>query len=184
MIVSTFVRPLALLTAMAAAPAFGAEAVLLESRAPDSPAETAGEVKWTTSVGDDGRMVLKGYAVAGKGKLAAEIVFRRATEPAFASDFVIEVAFATGDDFEGETVDSLPGILVRMDIEQGVPLEGASARVVGSTFLFATTRNGNADVLLTGNWIDLAIVYETGQRAILGLGVDETVRDALVQMLP
>ncbi len=61
---------------------------------------------------------------------------------------------------------------------QGTPLVGASARVVGNSFLFALSASpddlaANTDLLDTRRWLDLAIVYGTGRNAILTLEKDE-----------
>ena len=183
MIVSTFVRPLALLAVMAAAPVLGAEAVLLESKAPFTPTETTGAVTWSAGTDEDGRPVLNGHVAIGKGRLAAELTFRRMTDPTFPADYVIEVTFVPQSEFTEGSVAELKGVLVRMYMEQGAPVEGATARVVGNSFLFAARQGGNVDILTTGNWIDFAVIYETGRRAILGVGVDEKARDTLAEML-
>ena len=57
------------------------------------------------------------------------------------------------------------------------PLVGASARVVGNSFLFALSAapedlsNNNA-LLTTRKWMDLALIYATGKRAIITLEKD------------
>jgi hypothetical protein len=54
-------------------------------------------------------------------------------------------------------------------------LTGASARIVGNSFLFALSSASDLDVennlnlLESRDWIDLAMVYGTGRRAILTL---------------
>ena len=183
MTVLTFGRPLVLLGAMAAAPVFGAEAVLLEAVPASVAKQTDGVVTWRTSLDGDGTYVLKAHVEIGEGNLAADLIFRPMTDPTFPSDYVVEVSFSPEEDFAAGSVAELKGVLVRMYEEQGAPVEGATARVVGNSFLFAAKQNGNVDILTTGNWIDFAIIYATGQRAILGLGVDETARDALADML-
>jgi hypothetical protein len=183
MTVSRFVRPLAVLAAMTAAPVLGAEAVLLESVPASVAKQTDGAVRWWTSLDGDGTYVLKAHVEIAEGNLAADLIFRPMRDPTFPSDYVIEVSFAPEEDFAAGSVTELKGVLVRMYEEQGAPVEGATARVIGNSFLFAAEQNGNVDILTTGNWIDFAIIYATGQRAILGLGVDETARDALADML-
>jgi hypothetical protein len=54
---------------------------------------------------------------------------------------------------------------------------GASARVVGNSFLFALSAapedsNTNAQLLTSRKWIDLALIYATGKRAIITLEKD------------
>jgi hypothetical protein len=57
-------------------------------------------------------------------------------------------------------------------LEQGTPITGASARVVGNSFIFAVSETADqegagAQELLDHDFIDLAIIYGTGQRAII-----------------
>lgn len=183
MTMSAVVRPLVLLAALGVAPAFAADAVLLEGRAPQSPKEIDGTVTWSRDIGEGGLTALKGRVVIADGNLAATVVFHRIAQPELQSDYAIDVTFEPGADFAAGSVHQLMGVLVRMEMEQGAPVEGASARTIGNSFLFATSRGGNAGILTTGNWIDFAIIYESGQRAILGLGVDDVARDALAEML-
>ena len=62
---------------------------------------------------------------------------------------------------------------------QGTPLVGASARVVGNQFLFALSASANdltnnAALLTQRKWMDLALIYATGKRAIITLEKDPT----------
>jgi hypothetical protein len=76
-------------------------------------------------------------------------------------------------------VAGLPGVLLKNEeLVQGSPLLGASARVVGNQFLFALSAlpaetAANIELLTTRKWIDLAIIYATGKRAIITLEKDD-----------
>jgi len=80
------------------------------------------------------------------------------------------------ESFIGGSIANLPGVLLKdQELVQGQPLTGASARIVGNSFLFALSSASDIDVenninLLTSrSWMDLAMVYGTGRRAILTL---------------
>jgi hypothetical protein len=68
-------------------------------------------------------------------------------------------------------------LLKNEELVQGSPLVGASARVVGNSFLFALSSTpaditANKDLLTSRKWIDLAVIYATGKRAIITLEKD------------
>jgi hypothetical protein len=88
----------------------------------------------------------------------------------------MEVNFTVAESFIGGSIANLPGVLLKNEeLVQGQPLTGASARIVGNSFLFALSSASDIDVennieLLTErDWMDLAMVYGTGRRAILTL---------------
>jgi hypothetical protein len=82
------------------------------------------------------------------------------------------------DTFIGGSVAGLPGVLLKNEeLVQGTPLVGASARIVGNSFLFALSAapedvSNNNTLLTTRKWIDLALIYATGKRAIITLEKD------------
>ncbi len=95
----------------------------------------------------------------------------------------MEVNFNVPDTFLGGSISSLPGVLLKNEeLVPGTPLAGASARVVGNSFLFALSAAeddavNNLNLLRTRRWLDLAIVYGTGRNAILTLEKDQETQD-------
>jgi hypothetical protein len=91
----------------------------------------------------------------------------------------MEVDFQVSDTFIGGTVANLPGVLLKdQELVPGTPLVGASARVVGNSFLFALSATPadattNTDLLENRKWMDLAVVYGTGRNAIITLEKDD-----------
>jgi hypothetical protein len=91
----------------------------------------------------------------------------------------MEVDFDVSDTFIGGTIANLPGVLLKdEELVPGTPLVGASARVVGNSFLFALSASPNdlatnTDLLGSRKWMDLAVVYGTGRNAIITLEKDE-----------
>jgi hypothetical protein len=64
------------------------------------------------------------------------------------------------------------------ELTQGTPLVGASARVVGNSFLFALSAApedtaANTKLLTDRKWMDLALIYASGKRAIITLEKDD-----------
>ena len=90
----------------------------------------------------------------------------------------MEINFTVSDTFIGGSVAGLPGVLLKNEeLVQGSPLVGASARVVGNSFLFALSASPEdarpTTTLITARkWMDLAIIYATGKRAIITLEKD------------
>ena len=86
------------------------------------------------------------------------------------------------DSFIGGSIAGLPGVLLKNEeLVQGTPLVGASARVVGNSFLFALSASpedvtANTNLLTSRKWMDLALIYATGKRAIITLEKDATAQ--------
>ena len=91
----------------------------------------------------------------------------------------MEVDFEVSDTFIGGTIATLPGVLLKdEELVPGTALVGASARVVGNSFLFALSATPadaatNTDLLESRRWMDLAVVYGTGRNAIITLEKDD-----------
>lgn len=135
----------------------------------------AGTVEWHVGTDEQGGRIL-GAKVAVPGRtLAMDLLIRRNSEGSLPAEQLIEIQFTLGDKFQGSSIVGMPGVLLKdEELVQGVPLSGASARVVANSFLFATSAtNGDIDTnnrLITSlKWMDIALIYETGRRAILTL---------------
>ena len=82
----------------------------------------------------------------------------------------------------GGTIAGLPGVLLKNEeLVPGTPLVGASARVVGNSFLFALSASAsdaatNTDLLEHRKWMDLAVIYGTGRNAIITLEKDDAAQ--------
>jgi hypothetical protein len=107
------------------------------------------------------------------------VLIRKNSDPSLPASHLMEINFTVSDSFIGGSVAGLPGVLLKNEeLVQGAPLVGASARVVGNSFLFALSASpqdsaANNELLTTRKWIDLAIIYATGKRAIITLEKDE-----------
>src|SRR5690606_18440339 len=101
---------------------------------------------------------------------------RRNADANLPASHLMEVNFSVAESFIGGSIANLPGVLLKNEeLVQGQPLTGASARIVGNSFLFALSSASDIDVenniqlLSERDWMDLAMVYGTGRRAILTL---------------
>ena len=107
------------------------------------------------------------------------VLIRKNSDPTLPASHLMEINFSVTDSFIGGAISGLPGVLLKNEeLVQGTPLVGASARVVGNSFLFALSSSAadtatNKDLLTSRKWIDLAIIYATGKKAIITLEKDD-----------
>ena len=107
-----------------------------------------------------------------------EVLIRKNSDPSLPASHLMEINFTVSDSFIGGSIAGLPGVLLKNEeLVQGAPLVGASARVVGNSFLFALSATAedsaaNSNLLTTRKWMDLALIYASGKRAIITLEKD------------
>ena len=162
----------------------GSQSLLLEA----SPSGTtgavpfSGTVEWSEGVDELGLPTLIGHASIPARNLGVNVTIRKNADPSLPASHLMEVDFQVNDTFIGGTIASLPGVLLKdEELVPGTPLVGASARVVGNSFLFALSASpddatANSDLLENRKWMDLAVVYGTGRNAIITLEKDETAQ--------
>ena len=86
---------------------------------------------------------------------------------------LVEVVVDTPADFPGQSIGSIPRIVLKpTEGARGQPLVGAAAKVADGFFWIALSAAdadiaSNLSLMRERNWIDLPFVYENGQRAIL-----------------
>ena len=97
----------------------------------------------------------------------------RNTDDTLPASHLVEVVVDTPPDFPGKAVASVPRIVLKPTEEsRGQPLVGAAAKVADGFFWIALSANqadvaANLQLIKERNWIDLPLVYDNGQRAIL-----------------
>jgi hypothetical protein len=107
------------------------------------------------------------------------VLIRKNSDPTLPASNLMEINFTVGQSFIGGSIAGLPGVLMKNEeLVPGTQLIGASARVVGNSFLFALSSSPadeatNRDLLTSRKWLDLAVIYATGKRAILTLEKDD-----------
>lgn len=141
-----------------------------------------GEVEWSKGVDEMGQPTLVAKAQIPARNLSVDVLIRRNADASLPASHLMEINFSVSDTFIGGAIASLPGVLLKNEeLVQGVPLVGASARVVGNSFLFALSASANdatvnSQLLTSRKWMDLALVYATGKRAIITLEKDEAAQ--------
>jgi hypothetical protein len=159
----------------------GSQSLLLE--ASDNGATGAvpfsGTVDWTKGQDELGQPTLIGKASIPARNLSVELLIRKNSDPSLPASHLMEINFKVSDSFVGGSIAGLPGVLLKNEeLVQGAPLVGASARVVGNSFLFALSATpqdsaANVNLLTTRKWMDLALIYASGKRAIITLEKDD-----------
>jgi len=162
----------------------GSQSLLLEASQDGTTGAVpfSGTVEWSEGVDELGLPTLKGTASIPARNLGVDITIRKNSDPSLPASHLMEVDFKVSDTFIGGTIANLPGVLLKdEELVPGTALVGASARVVGNSFLFALSATPadattNTDLLENRRWMDLAVVYGTGRNAIITLEKDDTAQ--------
>ena len=158
----------------------GSQSLLLEASDDGTTGAVpfSGTVEWNKGTDEMGQPTLVGKANIPARNLGVDILIRKNADPSLPASHLMEVNFRVSDTFIGGSVAGLPGVLLKNEeLVQGTPLVGASARVVGNSFLFALSASpedlsNNTALLTSRKWMDLALIYATGKRAIITLEKD------------
>lgn len=155
----------------------GNQALLLE--ASDSGSSGAvpysGTVEWTRGTDELGQPTIEAKANIPARNMNVKVLIRKNSDATLPASHLMEIDFDLSDSFIGGGIGRVVGVLMKdKELVQGKPLVGASARVVGNSFLFALTADAkdvatNEQLLQDRKWMDLALIYSTGKRAIITL---------------
>lgn len=155
----------------------GNQALLLE--ASDSGSSGAvpysGTVEWTRGTDELGQPTIEAKANIPARNMNVKVLIRKNSDATLPASHLMEIDFDLSDSFIGGGIGRVVGVLMKdKELVQGKPLVGASARVVGNSFLFALTADTkdvatNEQLLQERKWMDLALIYSTGKRAIITL---------------
>lgn len=159
----------------------GSQSLLLEASQDGTTGAVpfSGTVEWSKSKDELGQPVLVGKANIPARNLGVSVLIRKNTDATLPASHLMEINFTVNDSFIGGAISGLPGVLLKNEeLVQGTPLVGASARVQGNQFLFALSSSPadeatNKDLLTSRKWMDLAIIYATGKKAIITLEKDD-----------
>ncbi len=159
----------------------GSQSLLLEASDTGSTGAVpfSGTVDWSKGVDETGQPTIIGKANIPARNLSVEVLIRKNSDPSLPASHLMEINFTVSDSFIGGSIAGLPGVLLKNEeLVQGAPLVGASARVVGNSFLFALSAaaedsTANVNLLTTRKWMDLALIYASGKRAIITLEKDD-----------
>ncbi|MDP1730032.1 MAG: hypothetical protein Q8L54_02415 [Devosia sp.] len=158
----------------------GSQSLLLEASDDGTTGAVpfSGTVDWSKGTDETGLPTLIGKASIPARNLGVDVLIRKNSDPSLPASHLMEINFRVSDSFIGGSVAGLPGVLLKNEeLVQGAPLVGASARVVGNSFLFALSASpedmaANNTLLTSRKWMDLALIYATGKRAIITLEKD------------
>ncbi|HEY9010181.1 MAG TPA: hypothetical protein VIN06_04140 [Devosia sp.] len=148
----------------------------------------SGTVEWSQGKDETGLPTLVGKASIPARNLGVDILIRKNVDSTLPASHLMEISFKVSDSFIGGSVAGLPGVLLKNEeLVQGQPLVGASARVVGNSFLFALSASpedttANRDLLTSRKWMDLAVIYATGKRAIITLEKDSAAQTMFTEV--
>jgi hypothetical protein len=153
----------------------GSQSLLLEAsdQANAGAVPFSGTVDWTRGVDELGQPTLLAAASIPARNMNVDVLIRKNSDPSLPASHLVEINFTVSDSFIGGGISRIAGILMKNEeLVQGVPLVGASARVVGNNFLFALSAAtqdiaSNSELLKSRKWMDLALIYSTGKQAIL-----------------
>jgi hypothetical protein len=159
----------------------GSQSLLLEAQDNGTTGAVpfSGTVDWSKGTDENGQPTLVGKASIPARNLQVEVLIRKNSDPQLPASHLMEINFTVSDSFIGGSIAGLPGVLLKdEELTQGTPLVGASARVVGNSFLFALSAapedtTANTKLLTDRKWIDLALIYASGKRAIITLEKDD-----------
>lgn len=162
----------------------GSQSLLLEASQDGTTGAVpfSGTVEWSEGADELGLPTLVGTASIPARNLGVDITIRKNSDPSLPASHLMEVDFKVNDTFIGGTIATLPGVLLKdEELVPGTALVGASARVVGNSFLFALSATPadaatNTELLENRRWMDLAVVYGTGRNAIITLEKDEAAQ--------
>jgi hypothetical protein len=172
------------IAAFSVLPALSAEAQLIVQAADGTVQTITGTVAWQTTADDTGAPGLAATVAIDEAKVAAAVTMTKNNDASLPATHIFEATFTPGAEFAGKSVAQLAGVMMRKGEDlQGTPLPGASATIVTNQFIFAPSGPSPSGTTLgVSKWMDLALVFETGQRALLALEIDDAARATLQQM--
>ena len=107
--------------------------------------------------------------------LKATITIRRNSDRALAASHLMEINFQPAAGFSGNNIDEVLAVRMKPDERsQGTPLSVIPAKIAPGYFYVAldnlpAARERNVKLLRDSKWIDVAVEYTTGRRALLSM---------------
>ena len=159
----------------------GQRAILYEE-ADESGADRRyqGGVTWTLTEepvdgGEKTDTVLIAHVDIPERNVALDVKIRPNRDKSIPASYWIEVGFSLPDDFSGEGIANVPGLIMKTtEAARGDALTGASARVLDDLFWIALSQievesERNEKLLKERGWIDIPVMYKSNKRAIFTL---------------
>jgi hypothetical protein len=170
-------------TAPSGAPAAAvAQRVVLYEQIPNSTErkQYIGSVIWRTETVSPGPGLAPDLAVKAdveipERRLRMSWTMRRNSEQTLPASHTIEIIFNTAADFPPGGIADVPGVLMEQaEQSRGVPLTGLRVKVTNGFFLVGlsaveTEAQRNIQLLKERPWVDIPLVYNDGNRALLAI---------------
>jgi hypothetical protein len=135
--------------------------------------EIGAAVTWNLNEsGANGAEIQASLDVPERG-MTVHLVIHKNTNPDLPASHMVVATIETRGDFPGRGIGSVPRLVMKVgEDEGGQALIGATAKISGSVFWIALSAaeddvSRNMRLLRDRSWIDLPMVYDSGQRAIL-----------------
>lgn len=154
------------------------KATLLEEQSGSSNGENVtaitAHVTWRFVDGKDGPEVEADVDIPDRS-MKVRLAFRRNNDATLPASHLVEATITTPADFPGQGIRAIPRLVMKnAEDSRGQPLIGASAKVADGFFWIALSAAesdvaANLKLMREANWVDLPMVYENGQRAILSM---------------
>jgi hypothetical protein len=120
-------------------------------------------------------------------RLAVTMSIRRNRDQALAASHTVEIMFNAAPDLPFGDINNVLGLLTKqVEMARGKPLSAVPVKLTSASFrvgLSATEKQRNLEQLREGAWIDIAIVYGDGRRAIIAVEKGTTGERALNEAL-
>lgn len=134
----------------------------------------AANVTWRFFEDNDGPEVEANIDIPDRS-MKVRLDIRRNTDATLPASHLVEATITTPSDFPGQGIRAVPRLVMKdSEDARGQPLIGASAKVADGFFWIALSAAQsdvatNLKLMRDANWVDLPMVYENGQRAILSM---------------
>jgi len=156
-----------------APPLVGQRAIFYEQGADGAAGQAVnGAVSWTSVEKDDGSPAIQATIDVPERGATVTITMSKNSDVALPASHLIEIAFSGGL-VDGTTVQRVPALVLKPNEQaRGQPLAGAAVDVTGDLFWIALSDtqdqvDRNLELLRSGSWFDLPILFNSGQRALI-----------------
>jgi hypothetical protein len=159
-----------------------AQRVVLYDEDPANPQgkQFVGTVVWRLdsapgAAGQPADVVVRADVEIPDRKFKMSFSMRRNNDPGLPASHTAELSFQLPPDFDGGSVQNVPGILMKQNEQtRGTPLAGLAVKVTDGFFLVGlsnveTDRQRNLQLMRERTWFDVPMVYANNRRAILAI---------------
>ena len=153
-------------------------AVLFEENAASQGARFEGHTAWSVKPlppgpGAAAEPAVEAVVTIPDRQMTVTWTLRRNTDRSLPASHIIEVAFKLPHNSGGDSLDDMPGMLMKAEeTAKGTPLAGVAVKVTENYFIFGLSAgnadvNNNVELLENLDWIDIPIVRRNGHHFIV-----------------